>query len=136
MVAVPEFDLTRLRGAFRDDAQRSAVMWVLHDRLTDDRQEQECRYLLKLMSQLNASYTEVTAEQLEQHLSAVKLQVVQDLIEAAASSPEHLDGWIIRTEAAFPLVEDRGYARHLRRLRLLRFKGWLRDAWRFIWRGL
>ncbi|WP_117212267.1 hypothetical protein [Allorhizocola rhizosphaerae] len=132
---MPQFDLTTFRDTFRDEAQRNRVMWVLHDRLADDRQQLECRYLLKLASQLYTDLTEVTLDQLQRHLGPAKFQAVQDLIEAAAGSPEQIDGWIIRTEAAFPVVEDRGYAAHGKRLRRLWVKGRLRAAWRFVWHG-
>ncbi|MFF9119375.1 hypothetical protein ACF09Y_28045 [Streptomyces massasporeus] len=37
---------------------------VIHDRLADDRDQQECRYLMRLWWQLGMYYREVTLDQL------------------------------------------------------------------------
>ncbi|WP_345633922.1 hypothetical protein [Rugosimonospora acidiphila] len=101
-------DLRNLRLGFRDDAQRRRAQRVIHDRLADDRLQDECRYLMKFWWQLSMSYQEVTIGELRGHLTADKLHAVEALIEAIHRSPEDIDTWIARATVAFPVIHDRG----------------------------
>ncbi|MEU6028667.1 hypothetical protein ABZ825_16865 [Streptomyces tauricus] len=47
--------LTDLSNGFRDDEQRRRVQAVIHDRLADDRDQQECRFLMRFWWQLSMS---------------------------------------------------------------------------------
>ncbi|MEW2330477.1 hypothetical protein AB0880_21995 [Micromonospora chersina] len=104
-------DLRSLRVGFRDDAQRSRAQRVIHDRLADDRLQDECRYLMKFWWQLSMSYQEVTIGELREHLGADKLRAVEALIKAIGQTPEDIEEWITRAVGAFPLIHDRGNSR-------------------------
>jgi hypothetical protein len=69
-------DLRDLRSGFRDDDQRHRAGMVIHLRLADDREQDECRYLIKFQWQLSMTYTEVTVDELRAHVGAEKLAVV------------------------------------------------------------
>lgn len=101
--------LTDLSGRFRDDAQRRRTQWAIEHRLADDRNQDECRYLMRLVWQLRMSYSEVTEQNLREHVGADKLRAIEALIEAARRSPESIDAWIDSIEQIFPIVHDRGY---------------------------
>jgi hypothetical protein len=101
-------DLRNLRLAFRDDSQRSQAQRVIHDRLADDRLQDECRSLMKFWWQLSMSYQEVTLGELREHVGAGKLQAVEALIKAIDQSPEAIDEWIAWAVAVFPVIHDRG----------------------------
>ena len=98
-----------LRAKFRDEQQRCQVQNIVELRLADDRDQDECRYLMRFWWQLSMSYQEVTEPELEQHLTAAKLEVIKDLIGAIRRSPEDIDIWITATMNAWPVVQDRGY---------------------------
>jgi arginine utilization protein RocB len=100
--------LRDLSGRFRDEVQRQRVQLVIHDRFADDRNQDECRYIMRFWWQLSMSYTEVTAEQLMQHVNEPKLTALEELIDAIRSSAEAIDAWAASAEAAFPIVFDRG----------------------------
>ncbi|WP_446218829.1 hypothetical protein [Micromonospora sp. IBHARD004] len=101
-------DLRNLRLGFRDDVQRSRAQRVIHDRLADDRLQDECRYLMKFWWQLSMSYQEVTIGELREHVGADKLRAVEALIEAIDQSPEDIDEWITWAVEVFPVIHDRG----------------------------
>jgi hypothetical protein len=101
-------DLTDLGSGFRDDDQLRRVRAVIHDRLADDRAQQECRYLMRLWWQLGMPYREVTLNELRAQVAEPKLAAVESLIECIRSSPEHIDGWIEVTERDHPLLDDPG----------------------------
>jgi hypothetical protein len=102
-------NLTDLPGGFRDDLQRRRVQAVIHDRLADDREQEECRYLMRFWWQLSMSYQEQTLQELRTHVGETKLQTVESLISAIRSSPEQIDAWVHANEQAFPMIHDRGY---------------------------
>jgi hypothetical protein len=102
--------LTDLSGRFRNADQRRRVQAVVHDRLADDREPQECRYLMRFWWQLSMSYGEVTMEQLAVNVGESKLAVLKDLIRAARTSHAEIDAWITATRQAFPVIEDRGFS--------------------------
>ncbi|WP_194838919.1 hypothetical protein [Nocardia sp. XZ_19_369] len=101
--------LTDLSVRFRDDAQRRRAQLVIETRLADDRNQDECRYLMRFVWQLRMTYCEVTEQNLEEHVGADKLEAIEALVEAARRSPESIDAWIASIERIFPVVHDRGY---------------------------
>ena len=101
--------LRDLRIKFRDEEQRRQVQDIVMFRLADDRDQDECRYLMRFWWQLLMSYQEVTVPELEQHLTEVKLLVIKELIQAIRRSPEDIDPWITTTLNTWPVVQDRGY---------------------------
>jgi hypothetical protein len=102
-------DLRHLREGFRDETQRKRAQNAIHDRLADDRDPDECRYLIRFVWQLEMTYREVTLDELREHVAADKVQIIIDLIDALADSPEQVDQWIASTESAHPLIQDRGF---------------------------
>ncbi|MFI6285508.1 hypothetical protein ACIBCM_12235 [Streptomyces sp. NPDC051018] len=101
--------LTGLGSGFRDDEQRRCVRTVIHDRLADDRDQQECRYLMRFWWQLGMPYQEVSLEELRLNVGKLKLVVIEELISAIRSSPAEIDAWVDATRQAFPVVQDRGF---------------------------
>ena len=99
---------------------------VIHMHLADDRDQDECRYLLKFQWQLSMSYREVTWVELREHVSLRKLAAVEGLIAALAESPDAVEQWIQLTVATFPVIQDRGYRQWRRRRQRLRWAWWLR----------
>jgi hypothetical protein len=102
--------LADLRTGFRDDDQRRRVQALIHDRLADDRDQQECRYLMRFWWQLAMPYREVTLAQLRANVGEPKLGIVEELIDAIRTSPEAIDAWIDAVDGSLPPVEDRGFA--------------------------
>lgn len=105
----PTESLRDLRSKFRDERQRRQVQDIVQMRLADDRDQDECRYLMRFWWQLLMSYQEVTEPELEQHLAAAKLQAIKALIQAIRRSPEDIDTWITSAMDTWPVVQDRGY---------------------------
>ncbi|MFD9124996.1 hypothetical protein [Kitasatospora sp. NPDC059571] len=101
--------LTDLRDGFRDDEQLRRARRVIHDRLADDRDPQECRYLMRFWWQLGMPYQEVSMEQLGQNVSQPKLDVIKELISAVRTGHAEIDAWADTAERAFPVMQDRGY---------------------------
>ncbi|MEV5988799.1 hypothetical protein AB0L85_27965 [Streptomyces sp. NPDC052051] len=101
--------LTDLSDGFRDDEQRRRVQRVIHDRLADDRDPQECRFLMRFWWQLRMPYREVSTDELVRNVGKPKLAVIEALISAIRSSPAEIDAWITTTQHAFPVVQDRGF---------------------------
>ncbi|MFF8395964.1 hypothetical protein [Streptomyces sp. NPDC016172] len=101
--------LTDLSNGFRDDNQRRRVQAVIHDRLADDREPQECRYLMRFWWQLSMPYQEVSMDQLSLNVSAPKLEVLDELISAVRASHDEVDAWVATVRDAFPVVQDRGF---------------------------
>jgi hypothetical protein len=102
-------DLRDLHTRFRDDDQRRRAGMVVHLRLADDREQDECRCLVKFQWQLAMPYTEVTLEELRAHVRPEKLAVVEALIDALHRSPDDVERWIHETVRTLPVVEDRGF---------------------------
>lgn len=100
--------LNDLYNGFRDNEQRRRVRAVVHDRLADDRNQQECRYLMRFWWQLGTTVGEVSLEQLGRYVGGPKLAAIEDLIRAVRSSPAEIDAWIEHAEHAFPVAADRG----------------------------
>ncbi|WP_328442765.1 hypothetical protein [Amycolatopsis sp. NBC_00438] len=102
-------NLTDLSSGFRDGAQCRRAQAVIEERLADDREQDECRYLMRFMWQLAMTYQEVSARELQAHVSVGKLNAVEALIEAIRCSPDRIDAWILSAEQAFPIIHDRGH---------------------------
>ncbi|MFD0275678.1 hypothetical protein ACFVHB_17485 [Kitasatospora sp. NPDC127111] len=99
---------TDLPHGLRDEAQRRRVRPALHDRLADDREQPECRYLMRLFWQLSMPYEEVAVEQLRRHVDPDELLVVEAMIRAVRTSPERVDAWVTAVEPGCDVTEDRG----------------------------
>ncbi|MGW0567530.1 hypothetical protein [Streptomyces tauricus] len=100
--------LTDLSNGFRDDEQRRRVQAVIHDRPADDRDQQECRFLMRFWWQLSMSYREVSMRDLRLNVGQEKLEALEALINAIRSSHARIDAWAAGAELVFPIVEDRG----------------------------
>lgn len=105
----PDESLRDLHAKFRDEQQRRKVRDIVELRLADDRDQDECRYLMRFAWQLLMSYREVTVPELEQHLTEAKLQAIKELIQAVRRSPEDIDLWSTIAINTWPVVQDRGY---------------------------
>ncbi|MFB6821282.1 hypothetical protein ACFCXA_06790 [Streptomyces virginiae] len=103
--------LTDLRDGFRDDGQRGCVQAVVHSRLADDREPQECRYLMRFWWQLSMGYQEVSLEELRLNVGRQKLDALMELISAIRSSHDEIDAWLDAAEKRFPVIQDRGFSR-------------------------
>jgi hypothetical protein len=100
--------LKDLSGRFTDQVQRQRVQLVIHDRLADDRDQDECRYIMRLWWQLSMSYTEVTLELLREHVHEPKLTAIEELLTAIRSAPGDVETWINTAENTFPIIFDHG----------------------------
>ncbi|MEU9114061.1 hypothetical protein AB0D04_20315 [Streptomyces sp. NPDC048483] len=96
--------LTDLSEGFRDVDQRRRVQAVIHDRLADDQEQQECRSLMRFWWQLSVPYQEVSMEQLHRNVREPKLDVIEELISAIRTSHDEVDAWIAAVQQAFPAV--------------------------------
>lgn len=77
-------------------------------RLADDRVQAECRYLLWLKWHLHMGYQEVSYNELLQHVSAEKMDLLNELFTLVASqSYGEIDLWLERCERELPIIEDR-----------------------------
>ncbi|WP_231953843.1 hypothetical protein [Actinoplanes derwentensis] len=104
--------LTDLRRGFRDEDQLRLAQAIVMGHLADDREQEECRVLMKFWWQLAMTYQEVTETDLDRHVSRAKREAVQELIEAIRNSPEAIDAWLTDAPRRFPPVQDRGYEAH------------------------
>ncbi|MBR7835561.1 hypothetical protein KDL01_19955 [Actinospica durhamensis] len=100
--------LRDLSGRLADQALRERVQFVIHDRLADDLDQDECRYIMRLWWQLSMRYTEVTLEQLREHVHEPKLTAIEELIAAIRSAPADVEAWIDTAENDFPIIFDHG----------------------------
>jgi hypothetical protein len=91
-----------------EEAQRERLRQIVINRLADDRDQDECRYLMRFWWQLSMSYTEVTIEELREHVHEPKLAAIEALVAAMRSSAEEVQAWIAQAEVTFPVVMDRG----------------------------
>ncbi|MFF3830605.1 hypothetical protein ACFYXX_07575 [Streptomyces sp. NPDC002458] len=83
--------LTDLRDGFRDAEQRRCLQAMIASRLADDREPQECRYLMRFWWQLSMPYQEVSVAELRLNVGRRKLDVVMELVSAIRSSHEEID---------------------------------------------
>ncbi|QKW28986.1 hypothetical protein HUT11_24865 [Streptomyces seoulensis] len=102
--------LTDLNNGFRDDEQRRLVQKIIHGRLADDRDPQECRFLMRFWWQLVMPYREVSMDELSLNVCKPKLDVIEALIGAIRSSHADIDDWITTTQQFFPVIHDRGFS--------------------------
>ncbi|MFF8259047.1 hypothetical protein [Streptomyces virginiae] len=105
----PNVPLTDLSNGFHDVEQRRRVQRVIHDRLADDRDPQECRFLMRFWWQLAMPYREVSMDELRLNVGESKLAVIEALISAVRSSHADIDAWISTTQKALPVIQDRGF---------------------------
>ncbi|MFF1901786.1 hypothetical protein [Streptomyces sp. NPDC058206] len=101
--------LTDLGNGFRDDDQRRRVQAIVHDRLADDREPRECRYLMRFWWQLSMPYQEVSMAQISLNVRGPKLDVLENLISAIRTSHDEIDAWVATAQEAFPVIQDRGF---------------------------
>ncbi|ARF75003.1 hypothetical protein ACPEIF_02065 [Streptomyces sp. NPDC012600] len=101
--------LTDLSNGFRDEDQQRCVQAVIHSRFADDRDQQECRYLMRFWWQLRMTYQEVSVEELRLNVGSRKLESVMELIDAIRSSHDEIDAWLASAVRTFPVVLDRGF---------------------------
>ena len=101
-------DFLRLESYFRDDKQRKAVKEIVRTRLADDRNQEECRYLMRFWWQLSMTYREVTLEELEKYVSLEKLNIILELLESLKEDTTSVDSWIKKYEQ-LPVIEDGGF---------------------------
>jgi hypothetical protein len=101
--------LVDLRHGFRDEYQLQSARAIVMQRLADDREQEECRVLMKFWWQLSMTYQEVTEADLDRHVNPAKREAVQGLIDAIRYSPDAIDKWIADVSQRFPCIRDRGY---------------------------
>ena len=109
---VEPVSLRDLRTGFRDRYQRIRVAALIGDRLADDRDQDECRYLIRFCWQLSMRYNEVTMPELREHVAEAKLGVIGELIRAIRQSPESVNAWIHAVEDTWPVIQDRSFHEH------------------------
>ena len=63
---------------------------------------------MRLWWQLSMPYTEVTLEQLREHVHEPKLTAIEELITAIRSTPGDVETWIDAAENDFPIIFDHG----------------------------
>ena len=102
-------DLRTLRQRFRDDAQLRRVRDVIQLRLADDRDQDECRTLMRFWWQLGMPYTEVRDSELDAHVSSAKRAILDRLLAALERGDVAIDRWIQEAEVTLPVIEDRGH---------------------------
>ncbi|MYR28045.1 MULTISPECIES: hypothetical protein [unclassified Streptomyces] len=102
--------LTDLRDGFRDAEQRQCVQAIIASRLADDREPQECRYLMRFWWQLSMPYREVSVAELRLNVGQQKLNVVMELVSAIRSSHEEIDAWLSGAVQTFPVLQDHGFS--------------------------
>ena len=78
------------------------------ERLADDREQEECRYLMRFWWQMAMTYREVTLDELREHVGGVKFAAVEAFLVAAERDPEAIEEWIRTTTETFPFIYDRG----------------------------
>lgn len=100
--------MTHLRALFASDDQRKAVQHAICDHLADDREENECRYLLRFVWQLAMTYREVTPYELKLHVGLEKVNVVASLLDALADSPDAVGHWLDELLSS-PIITDRTF---------------------------
>jgi hypothetical protein len=106
---VEPVSLRDLRAGFRDERQRRRVQTMIEERIADDRDQDECRYLMRFLWQLSMTNDEVTMPELREHVDEAKLRVISELIRAIRLSPDSIDAWIQTAADAWPCIHDRGF---------------------------
>lgn len=101
-------DLLKLGDSFQDETQISRIQDIIQHRLADDRNQQECRYLMRFWWQFSVSYQEVTLKELENFVSPEKFQIILELLTAIENGSESISAWIDKYEQ-LPIIEDKGF---------------------------
>ncbi len=102
-------DLRQLEKRFRDYEQLGAVREVVQTRLADDRNQEQCRYLMRFWWQLSMSYREVGIEELEENLTPAKLAIINDLLEAASHGHDAIDKWVHKYSKELAVIKDNSF---------------------------
>jgi hypothetical protein len=98
-----------LRSYFRDDEQRQAVQEIVRSRLADDRNQEECRYLMRFWWQLCMTNREVTLAELERFISPEKFGIILELLNSLEVGHKEIDTWVERYTRELLVIEDRGF---------------------------
>lgn len=104
-----DINFLNLRSYFRDDEQRQAVQEIVRSRLADDRNQEECRYLMRFWWQLCMTNREVTLEELERFVSPEKFGIILELLNALEVGHKEVDTCVERYIRELLVVEDRGF---------------------------
>jgi hypothetical protein len=102
-------DLKHIHERFSHREQQQAARDVVQNHLADDRDQNECRYLMRFSWQLAMGYQEVTLRELEEHLSPENHAIILELLHATQTGYAAIDAWIARY-GTLPVVQDRGHA--------------------------
>jgi hypothetical protein len=93
---------------FRDHTQADRVGGVVVHRLADDRNQEECRYLMRLKWHFHMSYQEVSYRELEQYVSVDKMRILNELFAyIAVKDYAGIEMWLEQYEKELPIIEDR-----------------------------
>jgi hypothetical protein len=106
-------DLRYLRERFCCEKQLCAVRDIIQSRLADDRNQNECRYLMRFWWQLSMGYQEVTLQELEQNIAGEKLEIILKLLSALGKDYQAIDNWIEYHSNALEIIQDRGFTQIL-----------------------
>jgi hypothetical protein len=106
-------DLRYLSERFCCKEQLRAVQDIVHSRLADDRNQTECRYLMRFWWQLIMNYREVTLQELEENITAEKLEIVLKLLNAVGKDYQAIDDWIVQYRNTLEVIQDRGFMQTL-----------------------
>lgn len=101
-------EFIKLSEFFRDEEQKTEVQNIIQTRLADDRNQEECRYLMRFWWQLSMAYQEVTFQELESFVSDNKLLIINELLESMEKGDFAIDSWIKKYQQ-LPVIEDRGF---------------------------
>lgn len=117
--------LLALSARLSPNRLRDLVRQTIHDRLADQRHQEECRHLMRLWWQCGMDHQEVRADDLRACLSPGKYQAVCQLIEASQEGVGAITHWLERCERLYPNLESR----RERRLDNLNFPGAAGNLW-------
>jgi len=95
---------------FRDIDQANSVREVIKTRLADDRVQEECRYLERLVWHTMMGYREVSYSELEKYMSPNKMFILGELFHfVARADHSSIDRWVIHYESELPIIEDKSW---------------------------
>ena len=99
---------------FRDTNQLDDVKTVVHRRFADDRNQAECRYLMRFVEHLRATYRAVSYRELEENVSTKKMERIDDLLSLTQKRDfAGIDVWIDSCAQELPVIVDRWLERDL-----------------------
>ncbi|WP_395730340.1 hypothetical protein [Prosthecobacter sp.] len=83
---------------FRDEHQLERVLGALHSRFADVRDQEECRYLMRLWWHLDSLCQQVSYKELHEFVSAQKMRRLDQLFDLmAARNYDAIDSWVARS---------------------------------------